>query len=55
MPSKKTSAGREYEIDGKRVRALGENLERWGAKNTLITNDSVNNLAKYVQRRKNAA
>ncbi len=34
------------EVDAKRVRALGENLERWGAKNAVITSESVGTLAQ---------
>lgn len=34
------------EVEPKRVRALGENLERWGAKNTVITSDSIGKLAQ---------
>lgn len=34
------------EIDGKRVKALGENLERFGVSNVIITNTSADNLEK---------
>lgn len=34
------------EVTGSRVRALGENLERYGARNTLITQESVAKLAE---------
>jgi len=33
------------EVTRGRVRALGENLERWGARRTVITSDSVSKLA----------
>lgn len=33
------------EVTGGRVRALGENLERWGTKNALVTQESVAKLA----------
>ncbi|CAA9587251.1 MAG: tRNA and rRNA cytosine-C5-methylases [uncultured Truepera sp.] len=35
------------EVTRGRVRALGENLERWGARHTVITQDSVARLAKW--------
>jgi len=34
------------EVTRGRVRALGENLERWGARNTVITSESVSKLAE---------
>ncbi|GAB2023965.1 RsmB/NOP family class I SAM-dependent RNA methyltransferase [Lactovum odontotermitis] len=34
------------EISGKRSKILVENLERWGARNSIITNESPENLAK---------
>ncbi len=34
------------EIERSRVKALGENLERWGARNVIITNDSPERLAE---------
>ncbi len=34
------------EIDNGRVKALGENLERWGARNVVLTNDTPERLAE---------
>lgn len=35
------------EIDGARVKALGENLERWGARNTVVLNEAPERLAEH--------
>jgi NOL1/NOP2/sun family putative RNA methylase len=35
------------EIDGGRVKALGENLERWGARNVVVANDTPERVADH--------
>ena len=34
------------EIEGSRVKALGENLERWGARNVVLSNETPERLAE---------
>lgn len=36
------------EVEGSRIKALGENLERWGARNAVITNETPERLADHV-------
>ncbi len=35
------------EVESSRIKPLGENLERWGARNVVITNESVERLAEH--------
>ena len=35
------------EVEASRIKPLGENLERWGARNVVITNESVERLAEH--------
>ncbi|HEX6291960.1 MAG TPA: RsmF rRNA methyltransferase first C-terminal domain-containing protein [Herpetosiphonaceae bacterium] len=36
------------EVEGSRVKALGENLERWGARNVVITSETPERLAAHL-------
>lgn len=35
------------EVEGSRIKALGENLERWGARNVVLTNETPERLADH--------
>jgi NOL1/NOP2/sun family putative RNA methylase len=36
------------EVEGSRIKALGENLERWGARNVIITHETPERLAEHL-------
>jgi NOL1/NOP2/sun family putative RNA methylase len=36
------------EVESSRIKALGENLERWGARNVIITNEQPERLAEQI-------
>jgi NOL1/NOP2/sun family putative RNA methylase len=36
------------EVEGSRIKALGENLERWGARNVVVTSDTPDRLADQL-------